>query len=82
MFGQISESTNKAIEGFQWLINFFIIKSLSIGKNWCEIFLSFILEIIFEELRVFEVINIWEIFFDFANFSNKGTILWNSPTLE
>ena len=39
VFGQISESTNKATEGLQWLINFLIIKLLSIGKNWCEIFL-------------------------------------------
>ena len=81
VLGQISESINKASDGFQWLINFFIIKSLSIGKNWWEIFFNFVLEIIFEELKVFEVINIWEIFFDFSNFSNKGTILWNSPTL-
>ena len=65
MVGQISESTKKATDGFQWLINFLITKSLSIGKNWCEIFLSFIFEIIFDELKVFEVINICEIFLDF-----------------
>ncbi len=33
MFGQISESTNKAKEGFQYSRNFLLKKLVSIGKN-------------------------------------------------
>ena len=56
-------------------------KLLSIGKNWWVIFLSLIFEIIFAELKVLEVINIWSIFFDLSYFSNRGIMLWISPTL-
>ena len=37
---------------------------------------------ILDELRVVVVINIWEIFLFFSNFSIKGTMLKSSPTLE
>ena len=70
MLGQISESTNIAIEGFQYFKKFFIIKLLSIGKNWWITFLSLKFEINFAELRVLDVINICVTFFSSYFFIN------------
>ena len=44
-------------------------------------FVNLNFSIIFEELKVFEVIKILTISFFFSNFSRKGIILCISPTL-
>ena len=81
MLGQISESIKKTISGDQKLINFFVNKFKSIGKNWWIIFFNFNFLIILEELKVFVVIKILFISFSFSNFSSNGTILWIYTTL-
>ena len=62
-------------------MNFFDKKFVSIGKKLMNYFLNLNFLIILEELKVFDVTRIFLIFLLVSNFSNRGTMLWSSPTL-
>ena len=82
IFGQISDSTKIATDGFHWLKNLLVMKFTSIGKNWWIVFLNLNLLNTFAELNVLEVKSIFFIPFFFSNFSINGIMLSVSPTLE